>query len=162
MTKAALNSDLAKSRGQVILEYVLLALCLCVIALRTTFTESPTAQSTTLPANLSDSVYSLTVSTVLIFAFVFWLVWGLCSKRFLYRFTGIEIGLCLFCVAAIVAGLAAANKRAAITNFVTLLAPILMAVLLVQILDSQLKVKLLVALIAALGVLSAYQCADQF
>lgn len=162
MTKAALNSDLAKSKGRVILEYVLLALCLCVIALRTTFAESPTAQSTTLPANLSDSVYSLTISAVLIFAFVFWLVWGLCSKRFLYRFTGIEIGLCLFCVAAIVAGFAAANKRAAITNFVTLLAPILMAVLLVQILDSQSKVKLLVALIAALGVLSAYQCADQF
>ena len=144
------------------MEYVLLALCLCVIALRATFTEGPTAQSATLPANLSDSVYSLSVSAVLIFAFVFWLVWGLWSKRFLYRFTGIEIGLCLFCVAAIVAGLAAADKRAAITSFATLLAPLLMAVLLVQILDSQSKIKLLLALIAALGVLSAYQCADQF
>ena len=162
MTKAALNSDLAKSKGRVIFEYVLLALCLCVIALRTTFTEGPTAQSTTLPANLSDSVYSLSVSAVLIFAFVFWLVWGICSKRFLYHPTGIEIGLCLFCAAAIVAGLAAADKRAAITDFATLLAPPLMAVLLVQILDSQSKVKLLLALIAALGVLSAYQCADQF
>jgi len=162
MTKAALNSDLAKSKGRVILEYVLLALCLCVIALRTTFTESPTAQSTTLPANLSDSVYSLTISAVLILSFVVWFVWGFCSKRFLYRFTAIEVGLAIFAIAAIVAGLAAANKRAAITNFVTLLAPILMAVLLVQILDSQSKVKLLVALIATLGVLSAYQCADQF
>jgi len=162
MTKAALNSDLAKSKGQVILEYVLLALCLCVIALRTTFTESPTAQSATLPANLIDSVYSLTISAVLIFAFVVWFVWTFCSKKFCYRFTAIEVGLAIFAIAAIVAGFAAANKRAAITNFVTLLAPILMAVLLVQILDSQSKVKLLVALIAALGVLSAYQCADQF
>ncbi len=162
MTKAEINSNFSKGRTLVIFEYVLLAICLCVIALRATFTEGPTAQSTTLPANLSDSVYSLSVSAVLIFAFVFWLVWGLWSKRFLYRLTGIEIGLCLFCVAAIVAGLAAADKRAAITNFVTLLAPILMVVLLVQILDSQSKIKLLLALIAALGVLSAYQCADQF
>ncbi len=156
------NTQYEKSKGQVIFEYVLLVICLCVIALRTTFTESPTAQSTTLPANLSDSVYSLSVSAVLIFAFVFWLVWGLCSKRFLYHPTGIEIGLCLFCVAAVTAGLAAANKRAAITDAAMLVAPPLMAVLLVQILDSQSKVKLLVALIAALGVLSAYQCADQF
>jgi hypothetical protein len=162
MTKAEINSNFSKSRTQVIFEYVLLVICLCVIALRTMFTESPTAQSTILPANLSDNVYSLTVSAVLIFAFVFWLVWGLCSKRFLYRLTGIEIALCLFCVAAVVAGLAAANKRAAVTSFATLLAPLLMAVLLVQILDSQSKVKLLLALIAALGVLSAYQCADQF
>ncbi len=156
------NTQYEKSKGRVISEYVLLAICLCVIALRATFTEGPAAQSTTLPANLSDSVYSLSVSAVLIFTFVFWLVWGLCSKRFLYRFTGIEIGLCLFCVAAVVAGLAAADKRAAITSFATLLAPLLMAVLLVQILDSLSKAKLLLALIAALGVLSAYQCADQF
>jgi len=162
MAKAEINSSFSKSRTQVIFEHVLLVICLCVIALRIIFTESLTAQSTTLPVNLSDNVYSLTVSAVLIFAFVFWLVWGLCSQRFLYRLTGIEIALCLFCVAALVAGLAAANKRAAITSFATLLAPLLMALLLVQILDSLSKAKLLLALIAALGVLSAYQCADQF
>jgi O-antigen ligase len=162
MTKAAFNSDLVKSKGQVIFEHILLVICLCVIALRTTFAESPTVQSTTLPGNLNDNVYSLAVSAVLIFAFVFWLVRGLCSKRFLYRPTGIEIGLCLFCVAAIAAGLTAANKRAAISNFVTLLAPIFMAVLLVQILDSPSKIKLLLICIAALGVVSAYECAYQF
>jgi tetratricopeptide (TPR) repeat protein len=104
----------------------------------------------------------LTVSAVLILSFVVWFVWGLCSKRFLYRPTGIEIGLCLFCVAAIAAGLAAANKRAAITNFVTLLAPVFMALLLVQILDSHSKIKLLLICIAALAVVSAYECAHQF
>ena len=162
MIRAAISSNLVKSKGQVVLEYVLLALCLCVIALRTMFTESPSAQSAALPANLNDSVYSLSISAVLILSFVVWFITGFCSKRFLYRLTGIEVGLCLFCVAAIVAGFAAANKRAAITNFATLLAPILMAVLLVQILDSRTKVKLLLAVIAALGVVSAYQCAEQF
>ena len=162
MTKPAVNSNFSKSKGQAIFEYTLLAICLCVIALRTTITETPTTQSTILPANVNDNVYSLILSAVLIFSFVCWFIWSFCSKRFLYRFTGMEIGLCLFITAAVIAGLAAANKRAAITGSVTMLAPVLMAVLLVQILDSQSKIKLLLTVIAALGVVSAYQCAEQF
>ena len=161
MTKLPTNSVFSKSKALVTLEYVLLALCLCVIALRTTFTESPTAQSTALPANLNDSVYSLTISAVLILSFVVWFVWSFCSRRFLYRFTAIEVGLAIFAIAAIAAGLAAANKRAAITNFVIMLAPILMAVLLVQILDSHSKIKLTLICIAALGMVSAYESANQ-
>lgn len=155
------DSSLSKSKGQVILEYIALALCLCVIALRTTYTEGPAAQSTA-PANLNDNLYSLSVSVVLFLSFVFWFICGFCSKRFLYRFTAVEIGLCLFCIAVVTAGFAAPNKRAAITDAVCLIAPVLMAVLLVQILDSQSKIKLVLAVIAALGVVSACQCAEQF
>jgi O-antigen ligase len=43
-----------------------------------------------------------------------------------------------------------------------LLAPPLMALLLVQILDSPSKAKLVLVVIAALGLVSAYQCAEQF
>jgi O-antigen ligase len=161
MKKMPLDSSLSKSKCQVILEYIALALCLCVIALRTTYTEGPAAQSTT-PANLNDNLYSLSVSAVLFLSFVFWFICGFCSKRFLYRFTAVEIGLCLFCIAVVSAGFAASNKRAAITDAVCLIAPVLMAVLLVQILDSQSKIKLVLAVIAALGVVSACQCAEQF
>ncbi|NIP27951.1 MAG: hypothetical protein GWN67_25895, partial [Phycisphaerae bacterium] len=145
-----------------VLEHVLLALCLCVIAIRTMFTESPGSQSAKMPANLNDTVYSLLISTVLIISFVVWFITGFFSKRFSYRLTGMEIGLFVFSVAAIIGVFSAANKRTAITNYVTLLAPILMGVLLVQILDSQVKIKLLLTVIAALGVVSAYQCAEQF
>jgi len=136
MTKRPSKSEEPKSKALVILEYFLLALCLCVIALRVTLTESPTAQSPAGPGNLSDAVYGLSVSAVLIFSFVLWLVWSFCSGRFLYRRTGIEIGLCVFCAAAVIAGLAAADKRLAITDFAVLFAPLLMALLLVQILES--------------------------
>jgi O-antigen ligase/tetratricopeptide (TPR) repeat protein len=112
--------------------------------------------------NLGDNLYSLSVSAVLIFAFVLYLLLGFCSKRFLYRPTGIEAGLALFCIAAIIAGFAAADKRLAITTVAVLLAPPLMAILLVQILDSPSKIKLVLAVIAALGVVSTYQCAEQF
>ena len=161
MTKQPTNLDLAKSKGQAIFEYVLLAICLCVIALRTTFTEGPTAQSPTLPANVSDVAYSLSVSGVLIFSFILWLVRSFYSKRFAYRVTGVEIGLSLFVIAAIAAGFSAANKRAAISDFVVRIGPVLMAVLLVQILDSQSKIKLVLVVIAALGVVSACECANQ-
>jgi O-antigen ligase len=160
MKKMPLDSSLSKSKGQMIFEYVLLTLCLCVIALRITYTEGPAAQSTT-AANLNDNFYSLSVSAALFLSFVFWFICGFCSKRFLYRFTAMEIGLCLFCIAAVIAGFAASNKRAAITDAVCLITPVLMAVLLVQILDSPSKIKLVLAVIAALGVVSACQCAEQ-
>jgi O-antigen ligase len=157
MTKSPIDSDLSKSRGLASFEYILLALCVCVIALRTTFTEGPPMHSTNVAANLSDTVYSLSISAILIFSFVLWLVWSFCSKKFYYRLTGIEIGLCLFCVAAVAAGFAAANKRLAITNVAVFLAPPLMALLLVQILDSQSKIKLVLVVIAALGAISTFQ-----
>jgi hypothetical protein len=155
------DSSLSKSKGQVVLEYVLLAFCLCVIALRSTYTEGPPAQTIT-PVNLNDNLYTLSVSAVLFLSFALWFIYGFFSKRFLYRFTAVEIGLCLFCLAAVIAGFTASNKRAAITYSLCLIAPVLMAVLLVQILDSQDKIKLVLAVIAALGAVSAYQCAEQF
>ncbi|MDD5381985.1 MAG: O-antigen ligase family protein [Phycisphaerae bacterium] len=156
-----LDSNLSKSKGQVILEYITLALCLCVIALRATYTEGPAMQSIS-PSNLNNNLYSLSVSAVLFFAFTFWLTYSFCSKRFLYRITAVEIGLFLFCIAAVIAAFAASNKRAAITDAACLIAPVLMAILLVQILDSPSKIKLVLVVIAALGVVSAYQCTDQF
>jgi len=162
MTKKPPNPNPTRSKAQEYFEYVLLALCLAVIALRVTFTEGPATQSTTFAANLNDSLYSLSVSTILILAFLLWLVLSLCGRNFVYRRTGIEIGLGIFCAGALIAGLAAADKRLAITDFAVLLAPLLTAILLVQVLDSQAKIKLMLAVVAALGVISVYQCAEQF
>lgn len=162
MTKKTTNYAPPKSKKLMYLEYGLLGLCLCVIALRCTYTEGPPMQSTTAAANLSDNVYSLSVSAVLIFSFVLWIVVKFWDSRFSYRFTGIEIGLGIFFLAAIVAGFAAADKRLAITDVAVFLAPAIMAILLVQILDSYQKLKLVLAVIAALGAVSAYQCAEQF
>ena len=162
MTKPPISANVSKSKALIFFEYALFALCLCVIALRVTLTESPTAQSTILADNLRDTIYSLAISTSLGLGFVLWLAWSFCSKRFVYRITGIEISLCLFYTAAVVAGFAASNKRLAIIDLALFLAPLLMAVLLVQILDSHSKVKLLLAVIAALGIVTAYQCREQF
>ena len=175
MIKPPTNSNLSKSKALVCLEYIILAFCLCVIALRTTFTESPAVQAANLPSSLTDSMYglpiwravfissfSMFVSAALIFSFILWFVLSLCGRKFSYRLSGIEIGLGLFCAAALISSLAAPDKRGAITDFAGLVAPVLMALLLVQILDSQSKVKLLLAIIVALGVVSAYRCWEQY
>jgi len=140
---------------------ILLGLCLCILALRVTYTESPTAQMLTTPGGLGDTVYSLTLSGLLIFAFVFWLLWGIFTGRLAYRFTGIEIGLAVFGVAAVISACGASDKRTAISQVVTLLGPICAALLLTQILDRPGKVRLVLMVIVGLGILSAYQCAEQ-
>jgi len=162
MTKTQLNSNPTKSIPQVVFEYILLVVCLCVIALRTTFTETPNTQSVNQLINFSDPLHSLSISAVLILAFVLWFVLAFFRKKIYYCFTFMEIGLSLFFAAAVLASFAAPDKRAAITNVVTLVAPVLMAILLVQILDSDWKVKLVLCVVVALGVVSAYQCAEQF
>jgi O-antigen ligase len=161
MKKTPISSSNPKSKALVCLEYALLVLCLAVLALRTIFTEGPAVQSTTLPANISDSLYSLSVSVCLLGIFLLWLVWNICSKKILYRPTGIGIGLVLFCIAAVISCFAASDKRLAITTVFVAISPILCAIVLVQILDSQAKVNLVLAAVAALGVLSAYQCFEQ-
>jgi len=161
MTKPQTNSSVSKNKVLVYLEYILFAFCLCVIALRTTFTEGLSAQSAGQPTNLTSSMYSFSISAVLIFSFVLWLLCSFFSPRFSYRLTGIEIGLVLFCASAAVSSLVAPDKRMAINGFTALLAPILMALLLVQILDSPSKVKVVLAVIAALGIVSAYRCWEQ-
>ena len=156
------NTEIRKSRALVVLEYVLLALSLCVLALRTTLTEGLNTQSVTQPINIGSSVFSLLMSAVLIFSLLIWVVWSFYSSGFCYRFSGIEVGLILFVLAVVIAGFAASNKRDAITESVIILAPPLCAVLMVQLLDSQSKIKLVLIVITVLGIVSAYQCADQF
>jgi O-antigen ligase len=161
MVKKPAKTETAGQRRLRALEIALLGMCLGILALRVTYTEAPTAQVTTLPGSLSDTVYSLTLSGLLLFAFVFWLLGRILSGRLTYRMTGMEIGLVLFATAAVVATLGASDKRAAITQSAVLLGPIFGALLLAQILDSPARVRAMLAVVAALGVVCAYLCAEQ-
>ncbi len=161
MVRTLTKANLTSGASRRVLGHVLFGLCLGILALRVTYTESPMAQTSGLAGSLADTVYSLTISGLLIFALVLWLTWGICTSRLSYRITGIEIGLALFLVACVVSTTVASDKRLAITQVMILIGPILAAVLLVQILDSAFKVRLLCIVIAALGVVSAYRCAEQ-
>ncbi|MHC4741332.1 MAG: O-antigen ligase family protein [Planctomycetota bacterium] len=162
MKKKPIKSDGGKSRPLVLFEYILLGICISIIALRSTFAESPTIQPLAAASSFNEAVYSLFLSGVLIFCFVVWLVWRVVEGRFTYRRSGIEIGLGVFLAGSFIAGLVAPDKRLAISSVATLVGPILMALLLVQILDSGAKIKFVLAVVAALGIVNAQWSADQF
>jgi hypothetical protein len=155
------NHNPSKPKLVVLIEYVLLALFLCVLSLRATLTEAPHAQSGDQMLNLGDTLYSLSLSTILIFSVLLWFVISFLAGRFSYRLTGLEIGLVLLAAASVIACLVAGDKRAAITAAACFFAPPLAALLLVQILDSDRKIRLVLIVTAALAVVSTYQCADQ-
>jgi len=139
-----------------------LILCLCVVVLRATFTEAPNLPVVNPFQLLSNDAISLIISSVLIAAFFLWFVFVFTRKDSNYRFSGLEVGLFIFLIAGVVSVFAASNKRAAVTDLVTIASPILMAVLLVQLLDSTSKIKLVLLVVLSLGVISTHQCADQF
>jgi len=175
MTNKPINSTASKSKALVFLEYIIFALFVCVIVLRTTFTEGPTVQAAALPSSMADSMFglpiwratlisafSMFVSTALIFCFVIWSVSNLCSWQFSYRLSGIETGLLLFFLAAVISGFAAPDKRGVINHFTGLAAPVLMGILLIQILDSRIKIQIILILIVSLGIVSTYRCWEQY
>jgi len=145
-----------------VFEAVLLALCLCILALRATYTEAPVAQILTLPESLGDTIYSLTLSGLLIFAFIAWLAVRLYRRRLSYRFTGIEFGLVLFAIAAVIAAVGASDKRSAITQTAVMIGPIFAALLLAQILSADSRIRIVLIVVVGLGIVSTYQCAEQF
>ena len=143
------------------LEGVLLIVCLCVLAVRSMYIESPHADLINPGQVLTNEAFSVVISSVLVLAVVAWFLVAFCSGRFVYRFSGIEIAAGLFFVAGVVGVVVASNKRAAITDMVTLLAPMLTAILLIQILDSFSKIRLVLLVVLALGAATTYQCVDQ-
>ncbi|MHC5075438.1 MAG: hypothetical protein ACYTFM_03290, partial [Planctomycetota bacterium] len=102
MNKHSVNNVPHKSRALTTTENILFAVCLSVLALRTTVTEGLGLQAGTQLINIGSTVFSLIVSGVLIFTFLFWLICNICSKQFQYRRTFLEAGLIIFIIAAII------------------------------------------------------------
>ena len=151
-----------KSAWWRVFEFVLLAVVLCVIAIRATHAESPNTTAVGAQQVLSNAAFSLIISAVLIFSFAVWVFGALFNSEVRYRFNWIEVFTCVFIAAGVIAVFAASNKRFAITELVTIASPMLAAVLLVQLLDSDFKIRLVLMVIAACGVTSTFKCADDY
>ena len=161
MSIQRIDSDTQKTTALRFFEGALLIICLCVLALRATYTESPYTMTINANQALGNNALSLLLSATLIFAAIAWLFAAFCRKQFVYRFSGIEIGLAIFLISSFFAYSAASNKRLAINDVVTLTAPIATALLLVQVLDSNRRIKLVLFVTIALAVTAVYQCSDQ-
>lgn len=151
-----------KSRAVIIIEYILLAVCLSIIALRVTYTEPVAPHLAGRMTDMNDIFYSFSMSAFLILTFLVWAAACLFAEKFTYRFSAIEVPVVLLTTACITACFAASNKAAAVNGSVALLAGVFMTILLVQILDCPAKIKLVLTIIAALGVVCAYQAVEDF
>ena len=141
-------------------ENLLFVVCLVVMALRCTFIETPLIDSKNPSLPMTMEGMSLILSAVLAGAFVSWLVVSVVRGKIVWRSSMMVWGVIAFAVIAAVSVLAASDKRAAMTQFSTLIPPMLGAVMFVQILDWT-KVKIAMVLLMALAAAATYQCHEQ-
>ena len=153
-------SNIKKSGFLKWVEYALLTLCVCLLVIRTTFTESPHISSFGGSGLLGNDGVSLVITGVIFLAALVWFVFVFGKVG--WRVSGVEIGAVCFVIAGVIGAFVASNKRIAITDMVTLAGPMVMAMILVQVLDRGWKIKLVLWLMLGLGVVQTYQCSDQF
>lgn len=159
--KALKDQDTKESKN-LLWGYLLLAVFLCILALRATNTESINALQLTSWTGIGEELISLVFTSVLLVCVLLWLT-GLCFRKvFVYYFTALELPALIFCIAGFIGIMIASNKRAAVSDLVTLAVPVFSAMVLVQILDSDSKIRLILAVIVALACASAYRCVGQF
>ncbi len=144
-----------------IFDITLLSVCLSILALRCTLTESPNTAVTTMMGSGYDAIYSATASTVLILAAICWLISIIWRKAGRYRFTFLEPGILLFFIAGIIGCFTASDKRAAITDFVAIFSSMAAAVILVQLLNSPAKRMILLMAVISLGFVNFVQSLDE-
>ncbi|MHC5185556.1 MAG: O-antigen ligase family protein [Planctomycetota bacterium] len=143
------------------LENTLLCIVLGLIVLRAMIIESPHIDQPQTRLFLSSEIVSLLTSTVLLACVGLWLFVSILCNRFRWRKTGFGIAVGVFVFAGVLSAVFASDKRAAVTDLVTLATPMFVGLLLVQLLTSQIKIRLALLLIVAVGVAATIQCVDQ-
>lgn len=143
------------------LENSLLILVLALTAFRTTYIESPHVDQAG-TSFLSSEILSLLLSSLLIGCFAVWLLASMLLNQWRWRKTFFGPAVLLFVIAGVVSGWAASDKRAAMTDSVVLIAPMLTAMLLVQWLTDQRKIRMALLLIIAVALVGWVQCVDQW
>lgn len=143
-----------------IFESVLFVFLVCVVALRLSFMENPIIESFGLSGSFYDNSLSIAISSLLIISAVIWLAARLSVGK--YRPSGFEYGVLIFIIACVVSTIAASNRRAAITDSITILSAMLAAVVLSNLLETIERKKILLCVIIAMGIANVYQCTEQF
>ncbi len=143
------------------LENALLCILLGLIVLRTTIIEAPHIDQFQTRLFLSSEIVSLLISSCLLACVGLWFLASALRGQLCWRKTGFGIAVGVFVFAGILSAFFASDKRAAVTDIVTLATPMLAGLLLVQLLTSAVKVRLALLLILAVGVAATVQCIDQ-
>ncbi|MDD5010705.1 MAG: O-antigen ligase family protein [Phycisphaerae bacterium] len=152
------NNQITKKRGT----NIFFVLFVCILSIRLSFAENFAIESFSIEGVFYDNFISLCISAILLLSAVIWFCVSVLSRNRRYEYTGIEAGLFLFIIAAVISTYFASNKRAAMNDALTIIAIICGAIVLCQVLDSETKRKILLLAIIAIGIANVYQCIEQF
>jgi hypothetical protein len=156
------NSNKKNGRGVCLFESALFVLFVCIIALRLSFMENPHIGSFSLQGSFYDNFLSISISCILIISFIAWFIVRLWSGNFRYRLSGFEYGILIFIIGCAISTIAASNRRAAITESITIVSAMLTAVALSNLLETNTRKKVLLFVLIAMGIANVYQCSEQF
>lgn len=143
-------------------DHVLLGGLLTVLCLRVTVTEAPPIPLSAKALLLADPLYSVLISCVLLALSALWWLRYLMGRGTRYRRTGLEIGLGILFLGAVLSSFWASDKRLAINHTVIFFAPALAGITLIQLLDRPARVRLVLIFLVVLGIMSAVQGISQF
>lgn len=136
------------------------AFYICVLVLRATYAENAEASVFNPALFLPGPVMSFLNTSALVLVSLLWFAAAALRGRAL-RFAGVlGWGAVIFTAAVIVSVTGASDKRAAINNGLTIIAPIIAAVVLVNILTLS-RVRVLLWVVLGLGVVSFTECVQQ-
>ena len=142
------------------LDAILLVCVPALTILRATYIESPQIDQ---PGAMvfGSELMSLAISAVLVCSAAAWVLVRLVTHQWRWRKTCLMPAIGLFVAAGVVSYCAASDKRAAMTDWVVLAAPMLGAMLLIQLLTAQRYSRTILLAMIAIGAAAFVQCTDQ-
>jgi O-antigen ligase/tetratricopeptide (TPR) repeat protein len=158
--KSATPIAAASENAPRLADAVLAAIVAGVTLLRATYIETPHLQQQS--ALLKPQLVSLLLSTILFACAAVWLFGQFRQPAFRWRRTWLGIATIVFVAAGLLSVTQASDKRAAMTDLVTLTAPIAAAMLLVQWLTTRVRIRLLLFGLLSIGAAAAAVSADQY
>ncbi len=149
-----------KPLSQYLQSFIFIIFC-SVLVIRATHTETVHISTLNPFQALTNQAMSLLLTCALLFSALLWLTKTFAKKNTHWKFTFLEPALIIFTIALFIAVQLASDKRAAISESVTLICAPLMALILVQILNP-FRIKILLILIVSLGITASFQCIQQY
>jgi tetratricopeptide (TPR) repeat protein len=160
MTKIKTQSE-NKTQKLTVFENLLLFLSIAMLTLRLTNTESVSLAASTSQIVASAASFSLIFSCVFMAVFLLWFSVKLFSRGFEYRISQLEFPFLVFILICAVSTFFASDKRAAISQSITLIAPISAAVVLVQLIKTPAAIRIILAVIVAALAVNLAQAMEQ-
>ena len=142
-------------------EYLLLTIVLCVIALRTTHTETISSSGLSILIDYLSISYSLTFSVILFAVALIWFVVSIIRGELSFRISGFVSGFSIFTLVAVITTFLASDRRASINTYFTIAGCVVCGIFLVQMLKRISTIRFVVIVAAALAIVNCYEAFNQ-